>query len=162
MPSAAKSARSPGPRNKRQLMSLITAYLNDHPRPRAEECAWACGSDVSLVRETARRVRVPLASDFDQRRDKELLDRFELVDARKSIDRRVVNSHEELLLRFREFAHARGIPWRVAMTQAVEGWMILNRRRPTLKRELQGLLACVLVPENIHEGAQLALQRMRG
>jgi hypothetical protein len=157
------SGKVPTP-NPTSLHGRICSYLSLHPVPRASEVARATGADAMYVKRVARMHKVPLCpEDSRALRPRELVSREELFEQGREIDAHVLSTHEELMLYFREFARARGVPWRVAMTEAIERWMFGAKKRPLLDPAADPEVAFngVLKPERQHEGTQLLLHLLR-
>lgn len=141
----------------------VLAYLSDHHRPTAAELAIACATTADVAARVAKIHKIRLANPQAKTLPRLLLTREEYFAGGKANDDHVLNTHEDLMLHFREFCHARGIPWRVGMTEAMERWMRSNVKRVVVDRDAAGDASQpgVLVPERVDEAAQLLLHSLR-
>lgn len=141
----------------------VLAYLSDHPRPTAAELAIACATKAEIAARVAKIHKIRLSPPQRRTLPRLLLTREEYFAGGKQNDEHILETHEELMLHFREFARARGIPWRVAMTEAMERWMRSNVKRVVVDQDAAGNAhnPGVLVPERTDEAVQLLLHSLR-
>lgn len=141
----------------------VLAYLSDHPRPTAVELAIACSTTADVAARVAKIHKIRLSPPQGRKLPRLLLTREEYFAGGKANDDHILETHEELMLHFRDFCRARGVPWRVGMTEALERWMRSNVKRVVVDRDAAGDAnnPGVLVPERTDEAVQLLLHSLR-